>query len=144
MHTAIEAVAVAYLAADRARVAARIGACLAADDYARLAARCLGMLQPAAVHHHLDLVAVPEDQLPEDCDSALPLLHSLQTPRALVDPRPQLLEIQCRKTSDLAAAEFVERVEAVASRFLRTPPRQITVDSSHASSPHIGRQLRRQ
>ena len=49
-YPAIEAVVVAYLAADFARFAARTVACLAAD-HARLAARCVGMLQPAAVVH---------------------------------------------------------------------------------------------
>ena len=71
MRLAIEAVAVAYLAADVARFAARIGACLVAE-HPRLEARCVGMLQPAVVHPHLDLVAVPEKQIPEVCDSAPP------------------------------------------------------------------------
>ena len=50
MHPAIVVAVAAYLAA----------------DYARLAARRVGMLETAAVHQSLDLVAVPED-----CDLAL-------------------------------------------------------------------------
>ena len=64
---AIEADGVAYLAADLVRFVARTVACLAAD-HALLAAPFVGMFKPAAVHHHLDPVAVPED-----CDLALPL-----------------------------------------------------------------------
>ena len=145
MRPAIEADVVPCPATHLARPAANIVACPAAD-HARLAARCVDMLQPAAVHHQLGPVDVPED-----CESALPLLHglfvageSLRTPRALADPRPRRLEIQCRKTSDIVAAEVVERVEAVASWFLPTPPMQKAVHSCHASFPHIGRRLRRQ
>ena len=113
MRLAIEAHVAAFPANDLARPAADIVACRTAD-LARLAAQCVGMLRPADVRHQPGPVAVPED-----CDSALPLVHgffvvreSLRTPRARVNPRPRLLEIQCRKTSDLVAAEYVERVEA--------------------------------
>ena len=90
----------------RPAIVVAIAAYLAAD-HARLAARCVGMFQPAAVHHSLDLAAVPED-----CDLALLLpVVAMETPwgsRALAGSRPRLLEIQCRKTADFVAAEVVE------------------------------------
>ena len=129
----------------RPAIMVAVAAYLAAD-HARLAARCVDMLHPAAVHHSLDLVAVLED-----CDLALLLPHervvAMETPRsswALAGSRPRLLGIQCRKTADLVAAEVVEYVEVVASRLLLSPPMQKAVDLCNASSPHSGRQLRRQ
>ena len=86
----------------RPAIVVDVAAYLAAD-HARLAARCVDMFQPAAVHHFLDLVAVPGD-----CDLALIFPHeqlvAMETPRgsrALAGSQPRLLEIQCRKAAGL-------------------------------------------
>ena len=62
----------------RLAIVVAVAAYLAAD-YARLAARCVGMLQPVAVRHSLDLVAVLED-----CDLALLLLTNDPLPWSLL------------------------------------------------------------